>query len=176
MQRRETLRRGLELGCALLLPGQVARGLNMSGIRGLAEESFAKFTYLDPASHHLQARDLWTMFGPFMIDDSLLPLAVDVACLACITAHDAGMHDTGHAWALRAGRLAARSHSPELQARAAGMASIHRSASHGTAPDVREALRLLTQAREQAPAGVMSTCSARSSTPPQGTARRACRH
>lgn len=156
VRRRDILRRGLGLGCALLLPGQVLRGLSVSGIRGLAEESFTKFSYLDPSSHHDQARNLWTMFGPFMIDDSLVPLAVDVACLASITAHDAGAHDTAHAWALRAGRLAARSHSPELHARAAGMASIHKSTSHGTAPDRREALRLLTQACEQAPTGVMS--------------------
>ncbi|MGH8904376.1 MAG: hypothetical protein ACRDYA_22520 [Egibacteraceae bacterium] len=128
----------------------------MSGIRGLAEASFARFTFLDPAEHHAQARDVWTLFGPYVIDDSLLPLAVDVACLASITAHDAGAHGTGHAWALRAGKLAARAHSPELSARAAGMASVHKSASHGTAPDSREALRLLEQARAQAPGGVVS--------------------
>jgi hypothetical protein len=96
------------------------------------------------------------MFGPFMIDDSMLPLAVDVACLCSITAYDAGAYDISYAWALRAGRLAARSHSPELQARAAGMASIHKSTSHGSAPNQREALRLLEQASTQAPAGVVS--------------------
>lgn len=142
-------------------------------LRTKAAELFAN-TNDPPAQRHEQARGLLVRVMRER-DSSLVPLAVDTACLAALTGYTSGQRNAGFTYTGVAQSLAEDAGQPELIARAAGMRRLYFSAEVGIGAP-RQAAAWGQRAVDNAEPGVMRAWALANLAPElaAGKQRKAC--